>query len=95
MVGLGAAFGVAAVVTASVVVAGPGEVGGLDAARMQRDTTRVDVEIAAATRFAARAHVDSTPSFLVGPTGGALRHVVLTELSADALRPALDELLAE
>jgi protein-disulfide isomerase len=71
-----------------------GEVGGLDAARMQRDAARVDADIAAAATLATRAHVDSTPSFLVGRTGGSLRHVVLTELSADALRPALDELLA-
>jgi len=68
-------------------------VAGLDVGRMTRDAARVDPAIAAAGRAAARAQVGSTPTFLVGRTGRPLRRVRLTELSADALRPALDDLL--
>jgi protein-disulfide isomerase len=67
---------------------------GLDLGRMQGDAAGVDAAIAAARRSAEQAHVESTPSFLVGRTGRPLRRLAMAELSADAVRPALDELLA-
>jgi protein-disulfide isomerase len=71
-----------------------GEIAGLDTARMLRDRSSVDREIAAAQRLAERVGVTGTPSFLAGRSGGRLRPVELTELTADALQPRLDHLLA-
>jgi protein-disulfide isomerase len=71
-----------------------GGIRGLDVPRLQRDAAGVDRAIGAAQRLATRAHVDSTPTFLVGRTGRPLRRIGLTSLSADALRPALDDLLS-
>ena len=39
--------------------------------------------------------INSTPSFLAGPTGGTLERVEVESLDADALRPTLDRLLEE
>ena len=71
-----------------------GGVKGLDVARMERDMASADAEIQAAQRLATSAHVNSTPAFFVGRSGKALRRVELSSISADALRPALDDLLA-
>jgi protein-disulfide isomerase len=70
-----------------------GGIRGLDVARMERDMATVDGGIRASRRLATAAHVDSTPTFFVGRSGKALRHVEITSISADALRPALDDLL--
>ncbi len=70
-----------------------GGIAGLDAARMMRDRAGIDPGIAAAQQAAARAHVDSTPAFFAGRTGGPLRRIEVSSLRADALRPALDDLL--
>lgn len=69
---------------------------GLDTNRMlaSRESPAVDQAIARADSMATNAGVHSTPSFAVGPTGGAMRLVHLTSLDASALTPALDAELA-
>jgi protein-disulfide isomerase len=71
-----------------------GGIDGLDVARLERDTATADAAIRASQRLATTAGVNSTPTFFVGRSGKSLRRVELTSLSADALRPALDGLLA-
>lgn len=71
-----------------------GGIHGLDVARMERDMTAVDSEIQAAQRLATTAGVNSTPTFFVGRRGKTLHRVELSSISPDALRPAVDDLLA-
>jgi protein-disulfide isomerase len=71
-----------------------GGIEGLHAARLERDTDAADAAIRASERLATTAGVDSTPTFFVGRSGKSLHRVELTSLSADALRPVLDSLLA-
>jgi len=71
-----------------------GGIHGLDVTRMQRDMATVDTGIRASQRLATTAGVSSTPTFFVGRRGKTLRRVELSSISADALRPALDDLLA-
>lgn len=66
----------------------------LQQALSDESSARVDAEISAAQQAADRLGVRSTPSFAAGRTGGTLTLVTLTGLSADALRPTLDSLLA-
>ena len=58
------------------------------------DSSAVDQGISSAAAEAATAGVNSTPSFLVGPTGGTLAPVQVQSLDADALRPAIEQALA-
>ncbi len=66
----------------------------LQQALADTSSARVEAEISAAQQSADRLGVRSTPSFAAGRTGGKLTLVTLTSLSADALRPTLDSLLA-
>lgn len=72
-----------------------GAVPGLDTGRMlsDRSSAAVDAEIAHAESAARNARVTSTPSFLVGKTGGTARLVHVTSLAPSALAPALDAAL--
>jgi protein-disulfide isomerase len=71
-----------------------GGIKGLDIERMERETATVDGAIKAAQRDAATAGVNSTPTFFVGRSRKTLHRVELSSISPDALRPALDSLLA-
>ena len=66
----------------------------LQQALADTSSARVEAEISAAQQAADRLGVRSTLSFAAGRTGGKLTLVTLTSLSADALRPTLDSLLA-
>jgi protein-disulfide isomerase len=68
---------------------------GFDTEKMMADRQSPDVDaaLAAAAQQATSARVDRTPMFFAGPTGGTLRQIPLTALSADAFRPALDALV--
>ena len=58
-------------------------------------SSQVDVQIRIANDGAAALGVRATPSFAAGKTGGALELVSVTSLTAAALRPTLDSLLAK
>ena len=58
------------------------------------DSAAVDEGIQSAAAAASAAGINSTPSFLVGPTGGTLAPVQVQSLDADALRPAIEQALA-
>ena len=60
-----------------------------------RAPPQVDALISGANDSAQALGVRSTPSFAAGKTGGELELLSVTSLTADALRPALDSLLAE
>jgi protein-disulfide isomerase len=81
-------------VTDELLRALAGGIEGLDVARMERGMATVDAGIEASQRLATTAGVSSTPTFFAGRHGSTLRRVELTSMSADALRPALDDLLA-
>jgi protein-disulfide isomerase len=69
---------------------------GVDASRFddERQSSAVAQIVNESTLQARSAGVNSTPTFYAGHTGGPLRPVNVTSLDADALRPALDALLA-
>jgi protein-disulfide isomerase len=71
------------------------DVRGLDVQRMLRQSNSPAVTrlMRDAARFARDGGVSGTPTFLVGNSGGVLRRVQLSSLSAEALRPALDAAL--
>jgi protein-disulfide isomerase len=73
-----------------------GSIQGLNAERALRESYSppVDRQIASATASATRLGVRGTPSFAAGRTGAALQPVAVTSLDANALRPAIDSLLA-
>jgi protein-disulfide isomerase len=58
------------------------------------DSDAVDQGIQAAAQEATTGGINSTPSFLLGPTGGTLERVEVQSLDADALRPAIEQALA-
>jgi protein-disulfide isomerase len=68
---------------------------GLDTERMLADqgSTAVDQMIAQADSVARSAHVNSTPSFAVGRTGGQLQLVEVSNLSASPISRAVDAAL--
>jgi protein-disulfide isomerase len=68
---------------------------GLDADAMMaaRQSQEVEAAIGAMQQQADSAHVNSTPSFFLGPTGGTLQSLHVSSLTADAFRPALDKLV--
>jgi protein-disulfide isomerase len=70
---------------------------GLDVERALRESYSpvVDRQITKAGEAAAQLGVRGTPSFAAGRTGATLQPVSVSSLDADALRPALDSLLAE
>jgi protein-disulfide isomerase len=65
-----------------------------DAWRAGFDAASVDQGIEDAAAEATTAGINSTPSFLVGPTGGTLERVEVQSLDAEALRPAIEQALA-
>ena len=69
---------------------------GVDASRFhdERQSSAVARVVSDSTLQARTAGINSTPTFYAGRTGGALRPLNVTSLDADALRPALDALLA-
>jgi protein-disulfide isomerase len=68
---------------------------GLDVQKMldARSSAAVGHALAQANALASEAGVNSTPSFAVGKTGGALQLVEVRELTAAALKPSLDAAL--
>src|SRR3990170_1802350 len=66
----------------------------VDAVMNGRSSQAVTDEMAKAQGEAGAAGISSTPSFQVGLTGGTLERLEVDALTADAIRPALDELLA-
>jgi protein-disulfide isomerase len=75
-----------AVATSAMLDAGPWRDG--------FDSAAVDQGIQSAAAEATTTGINSTPSFLVGPTGGTLERVEVQSLDADALRPAIEQALA-
>lgn len=70
-------------------------VSGLDGERMLADAeedARLE-EIDAASDEARENGINSTPSFLLGPTGGELERVEVTSLGPDGIRPQIEALL--
>jgi protein-disulfide isomerase len=78
---------------ASVAAAIPGF--DLQQALADENSEQVDALISTANASAGTLGVRTTPSFAAGKTGGELELLSVTSLTADALRPALDSLLAE
>ena len=68
---------------------------GIDVAKLLRDRggTEVDNGILGVNQQATSAHVNSTPSFFAGPTGGTLQRMNISKLEPGAFRPTLDKLL--
>jgi protein-disulfide isomerase len=69
---------------------------GLDTERALRESfsPEVDRQMAEAREAATRLGVQGTPSFAAGRTGTSPAPIAISSLDADALRPALDSLLA-
>jgi len=74
-----------------------GGVTGLDAqaALDGRDSAKVSSSIQASQTAATKANVDSTPSFLVGPSDGQLSKIETRTLSIDDFREPVKDALAE
>jgi protein-disulfide isomerase len=70
---------------------------GLDVAKALdgRDSATVTSSIAASQRAATQANIDSTPSFLVGPTGKQLSKIETQSLTIDDFRGPVKQALAE
>jgi protein-disulfide isomerase len=68
---------------------------GFDTQKMlaDRQSAEVDAALSASTQQATNGHVDRTPTFFAGPTGGTLQQVPLTALTPAAFRPTLDTLI--
>lgn len=68
---------------------------GLDTERMlaQRSSAAVEGAMVSSQQSADLNGIDSTPSFLAGPTGGTLERLELTSLEPEEMRAALDALL--
>lgn len=69
---------------------------GVDGATLLADgaTSAVAAEIDSAAAAASSAGVTSTPSFELGPTGGALRPIGITSLDPGGILPAIDGALS-
>ena len=74
-----------------------GGVEGLDVAKALdgRDSAKVSSSIQASQSAARKANVESTPSFLVGPTDGTLSKIETRTLTIDDFRGPVKEALAE
>jgi protein-disulfide isomerase len=70
---------------------------GLDAQRALdgRDSAQVSSSIQASQEAATKANVDSTPSFLVGPSDGQLSKIEMRTLTIEDFREPMQEALAE
>jgi protein-disulfide isomerase len=81
-------------VTGGLIRSVAGEIPGVDVTRLVADaqSTAVTGAIAATQRLASNDGVNSTPSFWIGRTGGALVALDVRSLEAAAFRPALDSL---
>jgi protein-disulfide isomerase len=68
---------------------------GLDAGAMleARNSAEVNSAIASTSQQANTAHVDSTPTFFAGPTGGTLQRIGVGALRPAVVREALDKLV--
>ena len=69
-------------------------VAGLDVERMLDRRAAMTGQLKTAQASATAASIDGTPSFEVGPTGGSLRRVAVPSLDSEALRPAIESVLA-
>jgi protein-disulfide isomerase len=69
-----------------------GQIPGADADRAFEDaaSARVTAVLEGAKRRAQEAHVSSTPSFLIGPTGGQLTQLSVSQLDPDSFSAAID-----
>jgi protein-disulfide isomerase len=65
----------------------------VDAMLAARQTAEVDNAILATNQQANSAHVNSTPTFFAGRTGGTLQRIAVSELGPRAFRPTLNALL--
>jgi protein-disulfide isomerase len=74
-----------------------GGVEGLDVTKAldARDSAKVSSSIQASQSAATKANVDSTPSFLVGPTDGQLSKIETRTLTIDDFREPVKDALAE
>jgi protein-disulfide isomerase len=74
-----------------------GGVEGLDVQKALdgRDSAKVTSSIQASQTAARKANIDSTPSFLVGPSGGQLSKIETRTLTIDDFREPVKEALAE
>jgi protein-disulfide isomerase len=74
-----------------------GGVQGLDVQKAMdgRDSAKVSSSIQGSQTSATKANIDSTPSFLVGPTGGTLSKIETRTLGIDDFRQPVKEALAE
>lgn len=70
-------------------------ISGFDAGAMlaARNSPEVNAAIVATDRQSTSAHVDSTPTFFAGPTGGTLQRIGVGALRPAAVRAALDKLV--
>jgi protein-disulfide isomerase len=68
---------------------------GFDASAMlaARRSGEVDNAIVATSQQATSAHVNSTPTFFAGPTGGTLKRIGVSELRPRVFRPTLNALV--
>ncbi len=60
-----------------------------------RDSAKVSSSIQGSQTAATKANVDSTPSFLVGPSDGTLSKIETRTLTIDDFRQPMKEALAE
>jgi protein-disulfide isomerase len=69
---------------------------GIDVAQLgtARDSAGVEADIRRSFAAAQAAGIRSTPSFMMGPTGGALAPVHVASLAASGITPAIEEALA-
>ena len=72
-----------------------GTAAGLDVGRMMADrgSPQVANAMTATSQQAASAHVNSTPTFFAGPTGGTLNHVNVSSLTPAPFQQTFDALL--
>jgi protein-disulfide isomerase len=79
-------------VSDGLLTAAGNSIPGFDAAKMTADSTSAEVEagLSAGDQQANQAHVNSTPTFFAGPTGGTLQHLNVTALTFDGFKPLLE-----
>jgi protein-disulfide isomerase len=67
---------------------------GFDTEKMMvdRSSSAVEAALAASSQQASNAHVNQTPTFFAGPTGGRLQQIAVSSLTPEAFRPTLDAL---
>jgi protein-disulfide isomerase len=67
---------------------------GFDTEKMivDRSSSEVEAALAASSQQAGDAHVNQTPTFFAGPSGGRLQQIAVSSLTPEAFRPTLDSL---